>query len=128
MNPVEGLTLDTGALIALERYNPDFRELLRKVRLRGIPISIPAGVLMQVWRGTPRQHAIAVLLTEDNVELVPLDEIMAKAGGTLAAHCGHSDVVDLSVALCAADRGHHVVTSDPSDISRIDPKLPLIKV
>jgi hypothetical protein len=36
-------------------------------------------------------------------------------------------VVDVHVALCARDRHHAVVTSDPDDIARIDPTLRLIR-
>jgi hypothetical protein len=34
---------------------------------------------------------------------------------------GSTDVVDVSVALCARDRGHSVVTTNPADIAAIDP-------
>lgn len=37
------------------------------------------------------------------------------------------DIVDVSVALCASDRGHPVVTNDPDDIAAIDPALMLIR-
>jgi len=33
----------------------------------------------------------------------------------------------VSVALCARDRGHSVITSDPADIAKIDPSLTLIR-
>jgi hypothetical protein len=36
-------------------------------------------------------------------------------------------VIDVSVAICAADRGHPVVTSDPGDIAAINPELKLIR-
>jgi hypothetical protein len=36
-------------------------------------------------------------------------------------------VVDVSVALCASDRGHPVVTSDPGEIAAIDPALVLVR-
>jgi hypothetical protein len=44
----------------------------------------------------------------------------------LCAATGTSDVVDVSVALCARDRGHAVVTTDAADLRAIDPSLPLI--
>jgi len=37
-------------------------------------------------------------------------------------------VIDVHVALCAIQRRHAVVTSDPDDMSRIDPALPIIRV
>ena len=36
-------------------------------------------------------------------------------------------MVDVSVALCARDRGHPVITTDPADIAKIDPSLTLIQ-
>ena len=31
------------------------------------------------------------------------------------------------MALCARDRGHSVVTTDPADIAKVDPSLTLIR-
>jgi hypothetical protein len=36
-------------------------------------------------------------------------------------------VIDVHVALCARERRHAVITSDPDDISRVDPTLPVIR-
>jgi hypothetical protein len=36
-------------------------------------------------------------------------------------------VIDVSVAICASDRGHPVITSDPDDIAAIDPELKLVR-
>jgi len=47
----------------------------------------------------------------------------------VAARCaatGVTDVIDVSVALCARDRGHAVVTSDPGDIRAADPSLTVL--
>lgn len=51
---------------------------------------------------------------------------VARAVGAICARSGHADVVDVHVALCARERNHAVVTSDPKDIARIDATLPLI--
>ena len=42
------------------------------------------------------------------------------------AATGVADVIDVSVALCAHDRGHAVVTSDPDDIRAAEPSLLLL--
>jgi hypothetical protein len=47
---------------------------------------------------------------------------------TAVARTGYDDVVDVHVMLCAIQRRHVVVTSDPDDMSRIDPALPVIRV
>jgi predicted nucleic acid-binding protein len=124
---VAGLTLDSGALIALERGDERIRALLRVASVQGLSITIPAAVLAQAWRGGPRAARIArVLKDREQVELISLDESEAYAIGELARRRGHSDVVDIHVALCARRRESRVVTTDPSDIGRVDPRLVLI--
>ncbi|MGQ0777752.1 MAG: hypothetical protein ACT4NY_25645 [Pseudonocardiales bacterium] len=89
---------------------------------------MPAGVLAQAWRGGPRQARIARLLADPDVHVVVLDDPTAWAVGALVARSDHHDIVDVSVALCAAERGHVVLTSDPDDIAAVDPRLALITV
>ncbi len=124
--PRGGLTLDTGALIALERGDERVRSLLLHAVADEIPLAVPAGVVAQAWRGGPRQARIARLLADPDVHVVVLDDPTARAVGALIARSGHHDVVDISVALCAAERGHVVLTSDPDDVATVDPRLALI--
>jgi len=92
------------------------------------PVSIPAGALAQAWRGSPRQHELAVLLGGDDVEIAPLDMRQALGVGVLLAAMGGSDVVDASVVLTGRERGHWVASSDAGDLRRLDPDLPIIEV
>ena len=124
--PTGGLTLDTGALIGLERGDERVRSLLQRAAADGLPLAVPAGVVAQAWRGGPRQARIARLLADPDVRVVVLDDLTARAIGMLVARSGHHDVVDASVALCAAERGHVVLTSDPDDVAAVDPRLALI--
>jgi predicted nucleic acid-binding protein len=123
---VSGLTLDAGALLALERGNGRIRELLRLAQR----VTVPAGVLAQVWRsGSGRQAPIARLLADRDVtEVVALDEEEACAVGRRIAQCAHPDIVDIHVALCARQRGDRVVTSDPEGIARADPGLEIVPI
>ena len=89
-------------------------------------LAIPAGVVAQAWRGGARQVRVARLLRASVTSVVPLDERQALRVGARCAATGVADVVDVSVALCARDRGHPVVTSDPGDIRAADPALTLI--
>ena len=125
---VKGLTLDTGALLALERGDSRVRALLRRAQERGLPLSIPTGVVAQAWRGGPRQARVARLLADPSVHVAPLDDMTARAVGLLCGRSGHRDIVDVHVALLAQEQGHTVVTSDPEDLSVIHPGLPLITV
>ena len=123
-----GLTLDTGALLALERGDPKVRALLRTAMADGWQLHVVAPVVAQAWRGGPRQARVARLLDAREVEVAPLDAIAARAVGVLAGRSGHADVVDVHVALHARSHGHAVVTSDPGDVARVDPTLTVIPV
>ena len=116
---MSGLTLDTGALLALERGNAYVRDLLASTLLDGRNLRLPAGVLAQAWREPVRQARLAQLLKQPGVIVVPLDAAAARATGMLCAASGTSDVVDASVALCALAHGDHVVTTDPVDLARL---------
>ena len=83
---VVGLTLDSGALIGLERGEERIRALLRVALERGFSITIPAAVLAQSWRGGPRAARVARLLKDrERVELVSLDETEAYPSGSSPA-------------------------------------------
>ena len=125
---VKGLTLDTGALLALERGDSRTRALLRRALEAGLPLSVPAGVVAQAWRGGPRQARVARLLADPSVHVAPLDDTTARAVGLLCGRSDHRDIVDVHVALLAQEQGHTVVTSDPEDLSAVHPGLPLITV
>jgi predicted nucleic acid-binding protein len=124
-----GLTLDTGALIALG--NPSSTILMQarldEARRRGGSICIPAGVIAQAWRG-PRQARLSRLIRSRDVEIAVMTLSVARAVGEICAETGHRDIVDVHVALCARERAHAVVTSDTDDLARVDPTLPLIQV
>lgn len=123
-----GLTLDAGALIAVERGDGRVRALLRGAAVGGHPVVVPAGVLAQVWRGGSRQARVAALLDTVDVVIEDLDGPAARAVGVLCGRVGRADVVDGHVALVARQRRHTVVTSDPADIAAFDPHLPIAVV
>lgn len=123
-----GLTLDAGALIAFDRHDRAAVVLIGAALERGFPITIPAGVLGQVWREGRRQARLARLLTSVLVTVEPLDDVAARAAGQLCGVTGTSDVIDASVALCAKRRAQIVVTSDPDDLRRLDSALRLIAI
>jgi predicted nucleic acid-binding protein len=121
--------LDTGALIALDH---PASAILMQARLdeamrRGGSICIPVGVVAQAWRGA-RQVRLARLIRSRDVDIAVMTLSVARTVGQMCADSGHDDIVDVHVALCAREREHAVVTSDPDDLGRIDPALPLIRV
>jgi PIN domain nuclease of toxin-antitoxin system len=120
---VTGATLDTGALIALESGSRRMAVIVEEAMASRVELAIPAGVVAQAWRGGGRQVRIARLLRASVTSIVPLDRRLALRIGARCATTGSADVVDVSVALCARDRGHPVITSDAGDIRVIDPSL-----
>jgi len=54
------------------------------------------------------------------------DARAARAAGELCGRTGTADVIDASVLLCALARGDRIVTSDPGDLRRLDPAVPVI--
>jgi hypothetical protein len=124
---VTGATLDTGALIALEGGSKRMAVLAEEALAGRAELAVPAGVLAQAWRGGRRQARIARLLRASVTSVVPLDTRMALRVGARCAATRMADIVDVSVAICASDRGQPVITSDPDDIAAIDPSLTLIR-
>lgn len=118
-----GVVLDSGALIAVERGDRTMSVLLAEARRAKAPIIVPAGCIAQVWRSPARQARIAVLLRQQNVEIIALDDQDARRIGVLLAAIGAHDVVDGHVAVCAHRARRPVLTSDPDDISRLGPEL-----
>ncbi len=125
-DPVETFTLDSGALIALERAAPAMTGLLRRVRAGQARLVVPDGVVAQIWRGgAGRQARISALLglKPERCVTVPLNTAAAKRIGLVIGECGHADVVDVHVALVARDHCAAVITSDRHDILLVAPDL-----
>lgn len=125
---MSGLTLDAGALIAFERNDRAVIGLLARALEHGFELVVPAGVVGQVWRDGRRQARLARLLGSNELEVEALDDQRARAAGQLCGINEVADVIDASAVLCARRRGHRIVTSDPADIRKLDPTLPLICV
>jgi predicted nucleic acid-binding protein len=121
-----GVTFDTGALIALESGSRRMAVLVEEALASGSEVVIPAGVVAQAWRGGAAQARIARLLRASVTLVVALDQRQALRIGARCAATGVTDVIDISVTLCARDRGHAVVTSDPGDIRAADPSLTVL--
>jgi len=122
------MTLDSGALLALDH---PAKAIAMQARLteavrRGGTICVPVGAIAQAWRSS-RQVRLARLLKSRDIDLAVMTPNVARSVGLLSARSGHDDVIDVHVALCARERRHAVITSDPDDISRVDPALPVIR-
>jgi hypothetical protein len=123
-----GITLDTGALIALDRGDKRMIALLHRALAQGRTLRVPAGVVAQAWRDGRVQVTLARFLRSDEVEVIPLDEQLARSCGELCGAVNASDIIDASVVILARQRRDPIVTSDPNDLRRLDPTTQIITV
>ena len=114
---MSGVTYDSGALIAAERGERKMWARHRALLLRRIVPMVPAPVVAQCWRGTPRQAQLARLLA--GCEIESLDDTRARATGTLAGRARTTDIVDASVVESALRRDDLVISSDATDLTAI---------
>src|SRR3954471_17382727 len=76
--PSAGLTLDTGALIAIERGHHRLLATLELALRRGSELHVVPGVLAQAWHGGPRQARLARFLASPEVTVTGFDETTAR--------------------------------------------------
>jgi len=112
-----GVTYDTGALLAAERNDRRMWALHAGLLAEEVVPVVPAPVLAEAWRGSPRQASLSRLLAMCEVE--PMSEEQARRVGVLAGKASHDDVVDVTVVEGAVRRADAVVTSNEEDIRRI---------
>lgn len=123
-----GVTLDAGALMALDRDDRRILALLSRARETSARVTIPATALAQAVRNPARQARLARLVRQPDTDVVALDRVDATGVGRLLAASGTADVVDAHVVLCARRTGQAVATSDPDDLHQLDPTLTLVTV
>jgi len=123
-----GVTLDAGALIALERDDRRVLVLLARARETGARVTVPATALAQVVRAPDRQVRLARLVRQPTTDVVPLGRVDATSVGRLLAASGTADIVDAHVVICARRTAQHVATSDPEDLRVLDPDLRVVRV
>lgn len=123
---MSGVTLDAGALIAIDRNDRDVLALVSRVSQRGFRITVPATALAQAIRNPARQARLSRLIRDPQTDVIPLDAMDATSVGLLIARGATSDVVDAHVVICARRAKQPIITSDAGDLQRIDPTLRLI--
>jgi len=130
---VRGFVFDAGAFIALERRAPIMLGVLDEALHGRIEVVLPRTVIAQVWRGIPRQANVGRLISAGLGRGGPviIDELTperARRIGVTIGRTSHPDIVDVHVALAAAERGHAVLTSDDADIAHVDADLVIVHV
>lgn len=125
---MSGVTLDAGALVGIDRNDRAVVSIVRRALEAHVALTVPAGVVGQVWRDGRQQVRLARLLGSPAVDIEPLDDARARAAGQLCGVTRTRDVIDASVVLCARSRGQAVLTSDVNDLQRLDPAIELIRI
>jgi len=119
----QGLTFDTGALIALERGEKRMRAVSVAARAGGALVTVPAPVLIEWWRGGPRQRAILQAILVE-----PTTARLARLAGEAIAAVPSATAIDALVVASAAQRGDVVYTSDFEDLDRLRAHFPNVRV
>ena len=123
-----GIVLDAGALIALDRGDKRIIALLQRALAQGRAFRVPAGVVGQSWCDGRVQVALARFLRSEEVEIIPLDEQLARSCGELCGAAGSADMIEASVGILARERRDLIVTSDLNDLRRLDPSAQIISI
>jgi len=118
MNSRPQLLLDAGALINAEAHphGKVIAECQLALLARRPPL-LPAVVFAQVWRASPRQHALSKI--RQICRVVPFTEHTAEDVGRLLARSRTSDVVDAAVIVAALEHNTAVLTSNPKDLAKL---------
>jgi len=123
-----GITMDAGALIALNRGQRRSIVLLARATEVGARITVPASALAQAISAPERQARLARLIRQPITDVVARGRVDATSVGRLLAASGTTDIVDAHVVICARRSGQQVVTSDADDLLRLDPQLRIVAV
>jgi predicted nucleic acid-binding protein len=119
------ITLDTGALIALERKSARMLRVIAAAVHGDQPVAVPTAVVAEWWRGRPSRRMAQLLAS---VELEPLDARLAQLAGEALAAVRGATTIDAIVMASAAQRGGVVFTSDVEDFERLAGYFPGVRV
>lgn len=122
-----GFVLDTGALIELQSWGSRLFQQLQNAQRDDVAIIVPAPVLVEWLAGGSTANVNRV---RDLVDVVELDEKIAKAAGAALVGAGHPlcaacrvrggpSVVDAVVMAVAHEAGDTVLTDDPKDLEKL---------
>jgi predicted nucleic acid-binding protein len=118
------ITLDTGALIAIERRKQRALRIFTQAVEDDVLMVVPSVVVAEWWRA--RTDVRDALLRSVFVEHTD-DELMKLAGLAQAAVSG-ATTIDAVVMASAARRGGVVYTSDVEDLERLRGFFPAVRV
>jgi predicted nucleic acid-binding protein len=126
-----GLTLDTGALVALERHRAEMVKVVETARQAGATIVVPANAIAEWWRGrTDRREYVRGMF-----EIREVDEKIAKLAGEALASIRRRRVevddrvtIDATVMATAALFGTNLYTGNFDDMDLFGRFFPSVKL
>jgi predicted nucleic acid-binding protein len=121
---VSAFTLDTGALLALERRRQRTLAFLAIAKADKIPLVVPSVCIAEWWRGRTdvREKILATVIVEHT------DDELVKLAGVALAAVPKATCIDAIVMASAARRGGIVITSDVEDLTRLQAAFPGVRV
>jgi predicted nucleic acid-binding protein len=120
----QGITFDTGMLVALERRKQPAWEVYKRANERQVPITVPTVVIGEWWRGrTDLRETIRM-----SVRIEPLTDAIARLAGEALAKVKRATTIDAFVMASAALRGDVVYTGDIDDLERLRTFFPGVRV
>jgi predicted nucleic acid-binding protein len=121
-----GITLDTGALIAIERRDRRISAGYATWLREGAAVAVPAVVIAEWWRGQkgPPARFLHLFAIEPTTR-----DVAVTAGEALAQlRLGKEHTIDGIVMASAASRGDVVYTSDYDDLARLGVCFPAVRI
>lgn len=125
---MNGVTLDAGALIALDRNNRRVIALLARAAERSARVTVPATALAQAIREPAKQARLSRLIRQPQTRVESLDAVSATQVGLLLAATRTADIADAHVVICAKRGNDLIVTSDPRDLQQRDPQARVLAI
>jgi predicted nucleic acid-binding protein len=120
----QGITFDTGMLVALERRKQLAWDVYKRANERQVPITVPTVVIGEWWRGrTDLRESIRM-----SVRIEPLTDAIARLAGEALAKVKRATTIDAFVMASAALRGDVVYTGDFDDLERLRSFFPAVRV
>lgn len=125
---MSGVTLDAGALIALDKGDRRVITLLARAAELGARVTVPATALAQAMREPAKQARLSRLVRQPKTRNEALDAPGATQVGLLLAATRTADIADAHVVICARQHDDVIVTSDPEDLQRLNPRAVLLAI
>jgi predicted nucleic acid-binding protein len=123
-----GLTLDTGALIALEKNRKGMVEIVRAATADGVRIIVPANVLAEWWRGRSDRREYVLGMFEVKDVDAKIGKLAGEALAWLDGDVNDKVTIDATVMATAALYGPSLLTGDRDDMDRFKGFFPSVRL